>query len=76
VKLTASDVSRKIKIPRRSVSRILDKLVKANLVRYIIEGKNKKYYPDLKDEKTKLVINFIEDYKALNIRFILLLKVI
>ena len=65
IKLTASDVSRKINIPRRTVSRILAKLVKENLIRYVIEGKNKKYYLDLKDQRIKLLISFIEDYKAL-----------
>ena len=65
VRLTASDISRKIKIPRRSISRILDKLVKVNLIRYVIEGKNKKYNIDLKDQRIKLLIRFVEDYKAL-----------
>ena len=32
IKLTASDVSRKTNIPRRTVSRILTKLVKENLI--------------------------------------------
>ncbi|MEA3379010.1 MAG: nucleotidyltransferase domain-containing protein [Nanoarchaeota archaeon] len=65
MKLTASDVSRKTKIPRRTVSRILGKLVKLNLIRYVIEGKNKKYYLDLKDQKIKLLAGFIENYKSL-----------
>ncbi|NQT59032.1 MAG: nucleotidyltransferase domain-containing protein [Bacteroidetes bacterium] len=65
VKLTASDASRKTKIPRRTVSRILDKLVKLNLIRYVIEGKNKKYYLDLKDQRIKLLVGFIENYKSL-----------
>ena len=65
VKLTASEVSRKTKIPRRTVSRIFDNLIKVNLVRYIIEGKNKKYYLDLKDQRIKLLIGFVEYYKSL-----------
>jgi len=65
IKLTASDVSRKTNIPRRTVSRILTKLVKENLIRYVIEGKNKKYYLDLKDQRIKLSIGFIEHHKAL-----------
>jgi predicted nucleotidyltransferase len=65
VKLTASETSRKTKIPRRTASRILDKLVKLNLIRYVIEGKNKKYYLDLKDQRIKLLIGFIENYKSL-----------
>jgi predicted nucleotidyltransferase len=65
IKLTASDISKKTKIPRRTVSRKLAKLVKLNLARYSIEGKNKKFYLDLKDQKVKVLINFIENYKAL-----------
>lgn len=65
IKLTASDVSRKTKIPRRTVSRILGKLVKLNLIRYVTEGKNKKYYLDLKDQRIKLLIEFVENYKSL-----------
>ncbi len=64
-RLTASDIARKTNIPRRTVSRILTKLIKENLIRYVIEGKNKKYYLDLKDEKIKLLINLIENYKSL-----------
>ncbi len=65
VRLTASDVSRKTNIPRRTVSRSLSKLVKENLIRYVVEGKNKKYYLDMKDERIKLLINFVENYKSL-----------
>lgn len=78
IKLTASDISKKTKIPRRTISRTLSKLVKLNLIRYSIEGKNKKFYFDLKDQRIKFFINFIENYKALkfsleqkNIYFIL-----
>jgi len=65
IKLTASEISRKTKISRRTVSRILNELVKLNLVRYMIEGKNKKYYLDLDDQRVKLLINFVENYKSL-----------
>jgi len=65
IKLTASEVSRKTDIPRRTASRILAKLVKKNLIRYIVEGKNKKYYLDLKDQRIKLLIGFMEHYKSL-----------
>ena len=65
LKLTASDISRKTKIPRRTASRILEKLIKINLIRYDIDGKNKKYYFDLKDQRINLLINLIEDYKSL-----------
>lgn len=65
IKLTATEISKETKIPRRTASRILDKLIKANLIRYIIEGKNKKYYLDLKDQRIKFLIGFIEYYKSL-----------
>ncbi len=65
VNLTASEISRKTEIPRRTVSRILDNLVKINLLRFIIKGKNKNYYLDLKDQRIKILAGFIEDYKAL-----------
>ncbi len=65
IKLTASDVSRKIKIPRRTTSRVFNKLIKANLIRYVTEGKNKKYYLDLEDQRVKSLIGFLEYYKAL-----------
>ncbi len=65
IRLTASEIAKKTKIPRRTISRILGRLVKSNLIRYIIEGKNKKYYLELKDQKTKLLLGFVEYYKAL-----------
>ncbi len=65
IKLTSSEASRKTRIPRRTISRIFSKLIKVNLIRYVFEGKNKKYYLDLKDQRIKLLIIFIEYYKAL-----------
>ncbi len=65
IRLTASEIAKKTKIPRRTISRILGRLVKSNLIRYVIEGKNKKYYLELKDQKTKLLLGFVEYYKAL-----------
>lgn len=65
VKLTASEVSRITKVPGRTISRILGKLVNLNLIRYVIEGKNKKYYLDLKDQRVKYLIELVESYKAL-----------
>ena len=64
VKLTAKSISDKTKIPRRTVSRILNSLVIKNILRYIIEGKNKKYYLDLKNLRTLLLLSFIENYKS------------
>ena len=41
LKLSASEIAKKIKIERRTVSRILNKLSKLNLMNYTISGKNK-----------------------------------
>ena len=46
-RLSASDIAREVNIERRTVSRILNKLVKLNLMDYIIHGKNKLFYFDL-----------------------------
>lgn len=61
-KLTSSQIAKEIKIPQRTVSRYLNKL--NNLIRYEIEGKNKKYYLDLNQQKTKQLIFLIENYKT------------
>ena len=64
-KFSGSELSRIIKVPQRSVSRYLSELVDNALLKFEIRGKNKFYYLDLKDEKTKILINIIENKKAL-----------
>ena len=66
VKLSASDVSRKTHLERRSVSRVLNKLVEFNLISYAREGKNKMFYLDLRKQITKIIINIAENQKSLN----------
>ena len=65
LKLTASEIYKKTGIPRRTIARVLSKLVNINLTRYVIEGKNKKFYLDLNDQRIRLLIGLIENYKAL-----------
>lgn len=64
VALMATDVARRTGIPRRTVTRMLAALSTTRLIRYRIEGKNKRYYLDLRDYRTKLLVYFIEHYKA------------
>lgn len=65
LKLTSKEITKRTGIPKRTVLRILNALVKRSIVRYNIEGKNKRYYLDLKDHRTKLLARMIESYKAL-----------
>lgn len=65
-KLTASELARKSKIPQQTASRLLNKLVKVNLINYAKEGKNKFFYFDLELQTTRIVLNLIESHKALN----------
>jgi len=68
-KLTGSEISRIVKIPQRSVLRYLEKLVKINLLRVEIRGRNKFYYFDLNNKKSKLILNMIENYKSVIFSF-------
>jgi predicted nucleotidyltransferase len=64
-KMSASELARKTKIPQQTASRILKKLTNLNIVAYEVEGKNKKYYLDIGKKDTKIVLNIIENQKAL-----------
>ncbi|MGK0209353.1 MAG: putative nucleotidyltransferase [Patescibacteria group bacterium] len=64
-RLTASEISRKIGVPNRTVSRVLSRLVTLNLIRYLVEGKNKKYFLNADDERARLVLVCVEAYKSL-----------
>ena len=66
LKLSASEISRSVKIERRTVSRILNKLVKLNLMDYVIHGKNKLFYFDLKKINTSTLFDFIESNNSIN----------
>jgi uncharacterized protein len=69
LKFTASQIANKTKIPLRTVSRTLNNLVKFNLIRYLREGTNKKYYFDLTSERTRLLLQVVENYKSLDFSF-------
>ena len=69
VRLTASEISRKIKIPLRTVSRTLNNLVEINLLKYEVEGKNKKYYFNLDDPKACSLMTGVESIKSLKFSF-------
>ncbi len=71
-RLSASELARKSGIPQQTTSRLLNKLVKLNLINYVKEGKNKLFYFDLEKQTTKIILNFIENQKAL--RFQLKIK--
>ena len=62
---SASELARKSKIPQQTASRLLNKLVKLNLINYTKKGKNKLFYFDLEKQTTKIILNFIENQKAL-----------
>jgi predicted nucleotidyltransferase len=64
-KLSASELARKSKIPQQTSSRLLNKLVGINLINYTKKGKNKLFYFDLEKQTTKIILNFIENQKAL-----------
>ena len=63
-KFSGSELSRIVGIPQRSVSRYLFQIVKRNLLKFEVRGKNKFYYLDLGDERTKVILNLIESYKS------------
>ena len=55
VKLTATSISKISKVPQQTVSRILNFLLKLNLIEYAIQGKNKLFYFD----KSKITTSFL-----------------
>ena len=63
IKLTASEISKKSDLPLRTISRVLIKLVKINLLKYDFEGKNKKYFFNLENPQSKLVLQIVESLK-------------
>jgi len=63
--LSASELAKKSKIPQQTASRLLNNIVKLNLINYIKKGKNKLFYFDLEKQTTKIILNLIENQKAL-----------
>ena len=64
-KRSAIQISKKTKISQQTASRCLNKLAKLNLINYEKEGKNKLFYFDFKNPKTKTILNLIENQKTL-----------
>lgn len=63
--LSATEISKKCKIPQQTVSRGLNELSKNNIINYRIRGRNKLFYIDLEKQSSKNIINIIENNKSL-----------
>ena len=64
-KLSATEISKRCRIPQQTVSRGLNELSENNLISYRIEGRNKLFYIDLKKLSSKNILNIIENHKSL-----------
>ena len=69
MKLSASEISKMTKVERKNVSRILNNLVKLNLIRYNIQGRNKLFYFDLENPKSRILLEIAENQKSLGFSF-------
>lgn len=65
LELSASDLSRKMKTPQQTISRVLNNLVNHNLINYRINGRNKLFSLDFGLLSTSLVFNMVENKKSL-----------
>lgn len=63
-RFSGSEISRIVNVPQRSVSRYFSQMVEKNILNFEIRGKNKFYYLDLEENKTRILINLIESYKS------------
>ena len=68
LQISASEISRKIKVPQKTVHRKLELLVKANLLDYTREGKNKLYFLDFGKQTSLSLINMVETFKELKFK--------
>ncbi|MBU0456853.1 MAG: nucleotidyltransferase domain-containing protein [Nanoarchaeota archaeon] len=64
--LHASEVSRILKLPQRTVARKLEILQKSNLLNYRRDGRNKYFFLDLKQSLTFSLLELLECYKELD----------
>mgnify|MGYP002639683475 FL=1 len=62
----ASEISRKIKVPQKTVHRKIELLVKNHFLNYTREGKNKNYYLDLDKKFSFTILSMVENYKELD----------
>ena len=63
-KFSGVEISRMTKIPQKTVSRYLRRLVLDNVLRVDSRGSSNFYYIDLSDERAGIIFNFIEAYKS------------
>jgi predicted nucleotidyltransferase len=68
-KLTSSELAKLTKIPQQTCSRLLNKLEKKNLLRFVKKGRNKLFFLDLNKETTKMILSLLEIQKALQFQF-------
>jgi predicted nucleotidyltransferase len=66
LKFSASEISREVNIERRTVSRILNNLVKKGFMDYLIQGKNKLFYFDLDKNTSFSFFNLVEIHNSLD----------
>jgi predicted nucleotidyltransferase len=64
-KLTQSDISRITKIPQQSLSRYLNSYVKEGIIEYNVEGRNKLFYINSKNNLSLNTFQLIENQKTL-----------
>ena len=65
-KFSATELAKEMKIPQQTISRYLNKLVRSNLIEYVRKGRNKLFYFDFSKTTSKILINIIENQKALS----------
>lgn len=65
-KITASKLNKLTKIPQQTISRVLNELVKLNLIKFETSGKNKYYYFNLELNQSKIIIEMIELKKSID----------
>lgn len=69
LKLSASEISSSTGVERRTVSRILNKFVDSNLMNYVLQGRNKLFYFDLKNNSSFSLLSLAELNYSLNFGF-------
>ncbi|MFH1592032.1 MAG: nucleotidyltransferase domain-containing protein [Candidatus Woesearchaeota archaeon] len=65
-KIYASKISKKTNIPQKTASRVLNKLAERRVLKYQRSGKNKEYYFDLTDPKSRNFLLQVEINKSIN----------
>lgn len=65
-KITIKKINEKTKLPQQTISRILNNLVKENILSYEIHGKNKFFF--LNKDYLEIILEIAESQKALNFK--------